>query len=308
MPPPSCHRPDPSCARSPRAIGLALGLALAAASSVRAQDAATPPAAPPAPAPASATAGPAPAPVTPPPREGTDDGPRTVTLRIVLEESPPPPTLSGELGASFSMSRTGSTSRRYAANGDLLWREPGTEVSTELRVDRELVRASDGSTTLDNDEFDISVKGRRFFDFSNWYVWLSPRLRYDRFAYYRSSQAMRTGLGHLLWLGNEASLYLEAGPGTRRVRQPDDSWTREGLFTLSARLEAELSPTMSVKFNAVNERSGKENYRTVTTSLRSRLTQRVWLKYEIAYRKALPFDAQESTSEITLDAGISYRF
>lgn len=236
------------------------------------------------------------------------DAPRTVTLRIVLEESPPPPVLSGELGATFSMSRTGSTSRRYAANGDLLWRQPGTEVSTELRLDRELVRASDGSTTLDNDEFDASIKGRRFFDFSNWYTWVSPRLRYDRFAYYRSSQAMRVGFGHLLWLGDEASLYLEAGPGTRRVRLPDDRWSSEGLFTTSVRLEAELSPTLSVKFNAVNERSGKENYRTVTSSLRTRLTQRVWLKYELAYRKALPFDAQDSTSETTLDAGISYRF
>jgi putative salt-induced outer membrane protein len=234
--------------------------------------------------------------------------PRTVTLRIVLEEAPPPPTLSGELGASFSMSRTGSTSRRYAVNGDLLWRQPGTEVSTELRVDRELVRDTGGTTTLDNDEFDVSVKGRRFFDFSNWYVWVSPRLRYDRFAYYRSSQALRAGVGHLMWLGDEASLYLEAGPGTRRVRQPDDSLTSEGLFTLAARLEAELSPTLNIKFNAVNERSGKENYRTVTASLRSRLSQRVWLKYEASYRKALPFDAPVSTSETTLDAGISYRF
>jgi putative salt-induced outer membrane protein len=250
---------------------------------------------PPAPAP---TPAPAPAP----------DAPSTITLRIVLEESPPPPVLSGELGATFSMSRTGSTSRRYAANGDLLWRQPGTEVSTELRLDRELVRAPDGTTTLDNDEFDASIKGRRFFDFSNWYGWASPRLRYDRFAYYRSSQAMRVGFGRLVWLGDEASLYLEAGPGTRRVRLPDDSWSSEGLFTTSVRLEAELSPTLSVKFNAVNERSGKENYRTVTSSLRTRLTQRVWLKYEVAYRKALPFDAQDSTSETTLDAGISYRF
>lgn len=82
----------------------------------------------------------------------------------------------------------------------------------------------------------------------------------------------------------------------------------ETLYTLSSKLDYAVSESLSIKAQVVDEHSNRENYRTLSLSLRNRLTDRLGLKYEMNYRKAFPFDSAPSQGESSFDAGLSYQF
>lgn len=218
------------------------------------------------------------------------------------------PKISAEIGLRFALSKSSYTSRRLAADGDIDYRWTRSEISSEFRVDREYVQANGGTAEINSDEYDANVKWKRMLLDNPFYSFVSPRLRYNRFGYFRSSQAWRVGLGRRFEPDPRLSLSLEVGPGIRWAQKQTGGSVFEALYGLSSKLDYELTDTLYFKFNYVDERSNRETYRTLSASLRNKITDRVWLKYEMQYRKAAPFDSAPSQAESSFDAGLSYRF
>lgn len=278
-------------------------------------------------APPPATPEPSAAPVSPPParpgvpvlrssaRPGQDLGGLTVVdLSGPAPEErhpePPPeaPVIRVDAGFTFSTTSGASTTRRYAGDGEVEYRYTRTEIAGALRFDREYVRVSGGGSSVNSDEYDGNVAWRSWLADNPFYGFISPRSRYNRYGYFRSSQSLRIGLGRR-WEPQPGNSYtLEAGPGLRWARQQNGDNVTEGLYTLTAKMDVAVSESLGFKFSVVDERSTRENYRTLATSLRSRLTDRVWLKLEYSFRRAFPFDSAPGNAESSLDAGLTYRF
>lgn len=305
------HRPTPL--RTPRlgAPGRAALLAVLLATTLPTQGQEVRDAEPPAPAPAPASApapAPAPAPSGVPVIEiPTESNLSTLTARIDTEEAP---RIKAELGLRFSMQQSDYTSRQLSADGDIDYRWTLSEVSSEFRIDREYVQSGDTAAEIQSDEYDANIKWKRKWVDNPFYGYVSPRLRYNRFGYFRSSQAWRIGFGRRFEPLQGLSLTAEFGPGLRWARKQAGGHVFEALYTLAGKLDYELTDTLTARFNLVDERSNRENYRTLAMSLRNRLTERLWLKYEVNYRKAFPFDdaPRQSQGESSFDAGLSYRF
>ncbi|RZS47402.1 DUF481 domain-containing protein [Sphaerotilus mobilis] len=224
------------------------------------------------------------------------------------EPLPEAPAIRLDAGFTFSTTSGGSTTRRYAGDGEVEYRYTRTEIAGALRFNREYVRVAGGGSSVDGDEYDGNVAWRTWLSDNPFYGFISPRSRYNRYGYFRSSQSLRIGLGRR-WEPQPGNSYtLEAGPGLRWARQQNGDNVTEGLYTLSAKVDLAVSESLGFKFSVVDERSTRENYRTLATSLRSRLTERVWIKLEYAFRRAFPFDAAPSSAETSLDAGLTYRF
>jgi putative salt-induced outer membrane protein len=218
------------------------------------------------------------------------------------------PVIRVDLGLSFALSQAAYTTRRLAGDGEVEYRYTRSEVLSEFHIDREYVQQEGSAASVSSDEYDANIKWKTWLTDNPNYIFWSPRVRYNRFGFFRSSQALRVGLGRRFEPGSSLALTFEVGPGIRWARQQAGDSVFEGMYTLSGKAELSLSDTLSFKFNIVDERSTRENYRTVTTGLRNKLTERVWLKYEMAYRKAFPFDSAPSKAESSFDAGLNYRF
>ncbi len=218
------------------------------------------------------------------------------------------PKISAEIGLRFALSKSTYTSRRLASDGDIDYRWTRSEISSEFRIDREYVQANGGAAEVNRDEYDANIKWKRMLLDNPFYSFVSPRLRYNRFGYFRSSQAWRVGLGRRFEPSPRLNLSLEVGPGIRWAQKQAGGSVFETLYGISSKLDYELTDTLYFKFNYVDERSNRENYRTLSASLRNKITERVWLKYEMQYRKAFPFDSAPSQAESSFDAGLSYRF
>lgn len=218
------------------------------------------------------------------------------------------PKIAAEFGLRFSVNQSTYTSRRLAGDGDIDYRWTRSEISSEFRIDREYVQANGGTAEIHSDEYDANIKWKRMLLDNPFYSFVSPRLRYNRFGYFRSSQAWRVGLGRRFEPDPRLSLSLEVGPGVRWAQKQTGGSVFEALYGVSSKLDYELTDTLYFKFNYVDERSNRENYRTLSASLRNKITDRVWLKYEMQYRKAFPFDSAPSQAESSFDAGLSYRF
>ena len=266
-----------------------------------------PPAPAPAPDPAPATPAPAIAPGAPVIDIPTESNLSTLAPRIDTEEAP---RIKAELGLRFSMHQSDYTSRQFSADGDIDYRWTLSEVSSEFRIDREYVQSGDAEAEIQSDEYDANIKWKRKWVDNPFYGYVSPRLRYNRFGYFRSSQAWSVGFGRRFEPLPGLSLSAEFGPGLRWARKQAGGHVFEALYSLAGKLDYELTDTLTAKLNVVDERSNRENYRTLALSLRNRLTERLWLKYEVNYRKAFPFDdaPRQSQGESSFDAGLSYRF
>lgn len=224
------------------------------------------------------------------------------------EPLPEAPAIRLDAGFTFSTTTGASTTRRYAGDGEVEYRYTRTEIAGALRFNREYVSVAGGGSSVDSDEYDGNVAWRTWLADNPFYGFISPRSRYNRYGYFRSSQSLRIGLGRR-WEPQPGNSYtLEAGPGLRWARQQNGDNVTEGLYTLSAKMDVAVSESLGFKFAVVDERSTRENYRTLAASLRSRLTDRVWLKLEYSFRRAFPFDAAPSNAESSLDAGLTYRF
>jgi putative salt-induced outer membrane protein YdiY len=262
------------------------------------------PAAPP-PAPEAPGAAPAAGSTVPVIEIATESNLSTLAPRINTEEAP---RIKVELGLRFSMQQSDYTSRQLSADGDIDYRWTLSEVSSEFRIDREYVQSGDTDAEIQSDEYDANIKWKRKWLDNPFYGYVSPRLRYNRFGYFRSSQAWSIGFGRRFEPLSGLSLSAEFGPGLRWARKQAGGHVFEALYSLAGKLDYELTDTLTAKLNIVDERSNRENYRTLALSLRNRLTERLWLKYEVNYRKAFPFDDAPSQGESSFDAGLSYRF
>ncbi len=273
----------------------------------------------PAPPPPAPVVAPAPPPGAPVVRSATRPARQIDGLTVVDLSGPAPeerhpepvpeaPTVRLDAGLNFSTSSGSSTTRRYAGDGEVEYRYSRIEIAGALRLNREYVRVASGGSSVDSDEYDGNIAWRSWLTDNPFYGFISPRSRYNRYGFFRSSQSLRVGLGRR-WEPQAGNSYtLEAGPGLRWARQQDGNSVTEGLYTVSGKVDVALSESLGFKFNLVDERSTRENYRTLATSLRSKLTDRVWLKLEYSYRRAFPFDSAPSTAESSLDAGLTYRF
>jgi putative salt-induced outer membrane protein YdiY len=218
------------------------------------------------------------------------------------------PVIRVELDGSFALSRGAYTTRRFAGDGEVEYRYTRSEVISEFHFDREYVQQPGTPSAVNSDEYDANIKWKTWLTDNPYYLFWSPRARFNRFGFFRSSQALRVGLGRRFQPGSDLALTLEVGPGIRSARPQTGASVIEGMYTVSGKIDLSLSDTLTFKFNLVDERSTRENYRTVTAGLRNKITERVWLKYEMAYRKAFPFDSAPSNAESSFDAGLSYRF
>ena len=228
----------------------------------------------------------------------------SVLPAIVVEA----PVIRVDLGASFALSRGAYTTRRFAGDGEVEYRYTRSEVLSEFHFDREYVQEAGTSSSVSSDEYDANIKWKTWLTDNPYYVFWSPRARFNRFGFFRSSQALRVGLGRRFQPGSDLALTLEVGPGVRWARPQTGPSVFEGMYTVSGKIDLSLSDTLTFKFNLSDERSTRENYRTVTAGLRNKITERIWLKYEMAYRKAFPFDSAPSNAESSFDAGLNYRF
>jgi putative salt-induced outer membrane protein YdiY len=218
------------------------------------------------------------------------------------------PVIRIDLGASFALSRGAYTTRRLAGDGEVEYRYTLSEVLSEFHFDREYVQEAGATSSVSSDEYDANIKWKTWLTDNPYYVFWSPRARFNRFGFFRSSQALSAGLGRRFQPGSDLSLTLEVGPGIRSARPQTGASVIEGMYTVSGKIDLSLSDALTFRFNLVDERSTRENYRTVTASVRNKITERVWLKYEMAYRKAFPFDSAPSNAESSFDAGLNYRF
>ena len=226
-------------------------------------------------------------------------------LPVIVVEAP---VIRVDLGASFALSRGAYTTRRFAGDGEVEYRYTRSEVLSEFHFDREYVQEAGTSSSVSSDEYDANIKWKTWLTDNPYYVFWSPRARFNRFGFFRSSQALRVGLGRRFQPGSDLALTLEVGPGVRWARPQAGPSVFEGMYTVSGKIDLSLSDTLTFKFNLSDERSTRENYRTVTAGLRNKITERIWLKYEMAYRKAFPFDSAPSNAESSFDAGLNYRF
>jgi putative salt-induced outer membrane protein len=228
----------------------------------------------------------------------------SVLPAIVVEA----PVIRVDLGASFALSRGAYTTRRFAGDGEVEYRYTRSEVLSEFHFDREYVQEAGTTSSVSSDEYDANIKWKTWLTDNPYYVFWSPRARFNRFGFFRSSQALRVGLGRRFQPGSDLALTLEVGPGVRWASPQTGPGVFEGMYTVSSKIDLSISDTLTFKFNLSDERSTRENYRTVTAGLRNKITERIWFKYEMAYRKAFPFDSAPSNAESSFDAGLNYRF
>lgn len=216
--------------------------------------------------------------------------------------------LAGDIDGQYSYNKSEYTSRRLTLAADLAYPMPQRELDGELRFDREYIKEEGTPQAINRDRYDASVKFKQFFDDEPYYVYVSPRVRHNRFGYYQSAQALRVGGGRKF--GGDGSWHasLELGTGYRVAHAEDGDNVSEVLYTTSLKASWDISEQLSLKFNGVQEQSRRETFRTMGLALRNKLTNHIGLKYELLYRRSFPFDSQEKDGELSAEFGVSYSF
>lgn len=220
----------------------------------------------------------------------------------------PEPVLSGDISTTFARNRTSYTSYHLSTALDLTYKLPGREVLTEARIDREDVRIPGSQdASVSTDEYDLSVKWKNFRPGSATYLYASPRLRYNRFSYYRNTQAIRLGVGRRIYSDDPLTLDLEIGTGYRFAQPVAGSAVRQTLSSVTTRFAYEFSRSLSMKINFSSEKAGLERYNNLVASLNTPLIGALGLKYEMSYRKIFPFDSGQLTTETSYNLALNYR-
>lgn len=229
-------------------------------------------------------------------------------LGVAQAETPVQDKLTGDVDGQYSYNKSEYTSRRLTLAADLAYPMPQRELDGELRFDREYIKEEGAPQAINRDRYDASVKFKQFFDDEPYYLYVSPRVRHNRFGYYQSAQAMRVGAGRKFGGDGNWNLSLELGSGYRVAHSEDDDNISEVLYTTSLKASWDITEQLSLKFNGVQEQSRRETFRTMSLALRNKLTNHIGLKYEVLYRRSFPFDSQEKDGELSADFGVSYSF
>jgi putative salt-induced outer membrane protein YdiY len=220
----------------------------------------------------------------------------------------PEPVLSGDISTAFARNRSSYTSYHLSTSLDLTYKLPGREVLTEARIDRESVRIPGSQeTSVSSDEYDISVKWKNFRPGSSTYLYASPRLRYNRFSYYRNTEAIRLGVGRRIYSDDPITLDLEIGTGFRFAQPATGSAVRQTLNSVTTRFAYDFSKSLSMKINFSSEKAGLERYNNLVASLNTPLIGALGLKYEMSYRKIFPIDSGQLTTETSYNLALDYR-
>jgi len=99
--------------------------------------------------------------------------------------------LEGEISLHASFSESTYTSKQFALDGSFLAKVPDGEAEGHIEVDREYVRAPGQSSSVSTDKIDSNIKRKFFLTAPDYYAYLSPRFRHDRYGYYENSLALR---------------------------------------------------------------------------------------------------------------------
>lgn len=223
-------------------------------------------------------------------------------------ETPVHDKLTGDIDGKYSYNKSEYTSRRLTLAADLAYPMPQRELDGELRFDREYIKEEGVPQAINRDRYDANVKFKQFFDDEPYYLYVSPRVRHNRFGYYQSAQAMRVGAGRKFGGDANWNVSLELGSGYRVAHAEDGDNISEVLYTTSVKASWDISEQLSLKFNGVQEQSRRETFRTMSLALRNKLTNHIGLKYELLYRRSFPFDSQEKDGELSAEFGVSYSF
>jgi len=214
----------------------------------------------------------------------------------------------GDVDGQFSFSKSEYTSRQVTLDANVSYLLPGREFEGEMTFERAYIKEEGNRASLDKDKYDANVKLRQYFEESPYYAYVSPRVRHNRFGYYQSAQALRTGLGRKFGGDGDWVVNLELGSGYRVARVEGGENVSEVLYTATLKTSWAISETLSLRFNGVQEQSRRETFRTMSLALRNKITRSIGLKYEVVYQRSYPFDALEKDGELSADFGISYSF
>lgn len=215
---------------------------------------------------------------------------------------------TGDVDGLYQFSKSDYISRQLSLSADVAYPMNGKEFDGEARFDREYVKEQGSPSTVNKDMYDASVKYKEYLDDSPYYAYVSPRIRHNRNGFYHSAQAIRTGLGRKLGGDANWDLNLELGSGYRVAHTEQGENVSEVLYTATVKATWAISESVSIKFNGVQEQSRRETFRTMSLSVRDKLTSRFGLKYEVLYSRSYPFDAFEKDGELSAEFGVGYSF
>lgn len=216
-------------------------------------------------------------------------------------------SLKGNLALNFAYEQSDYVSRQLALSSDVSYEMPGHEIGSEFMYNKKNIELPNVGYTLLSEKYDASVKWRHYLDESSYYTYLSPRIRHNQFGYYTDAKAIRVGMGKKIMLGEDSvRLLLEAGTGYRVAHLHTDEQMREVLYTVSGKIDWQLSDSLVMVFNLQHEQSAVEQYRTAKLSLRNKVTRHFGLVYEYTYARAYPFDSLDKTAEQYSTIGLAY--
>ncbi len=215
---------------------------------------------------------------------------------------------SGDVDGHYAFAQATYTTREISLSSDLTLPLPHSELDGEFRFDREYIQIKGTPLEVNTDKYDAILKYKYFLDDTPYYLYVSPRMRYDRFGFYQKAQSIRSGAGRKFGSSTALEYNLELGTGYREAMLAGQGEVSEILYIASIKGRWNASETVSVKLNWVNEWSSRESYTTLTLGVRNKLTDKLGLKYELLYRRAFPFDSQEKDGEWLSEVGLSYSF
>ena len=177
-----------------------------------------------------------------------------------------------------------------------------------MEFDREYIQAPGQSSSISTDKIDAHVKRKLFATGKDYYAYLSPRFRHDRFGYFENSLALRVGAGRRFAFERGVLVSLDLGTGYREARKFNGDRVTESLMSASASLDWKITEMAHFKFLFTHEQGAIERYQTFELSLKNKLSSILGLKYRITYTRDYPFSSLGHAGEVVADIGLSYSF
>lgn len=229
-----------------------------------------------------------------------------LVLAPAQADTPAPATAwTGDVALGLQLSDSESKTRRYTASADLSRRHARSELSLEFDLDREYVKIPGNQAELDRDRYDLRLKYRHDLQGEALFGYVSPRWRRNASGYYVQAKALRAGLGGRFQPLEPMQLTLEAGAGYRVARVEGGAAVREGLATVAAQARWQLRPGVEWRLELTHEQSRQERYRTLETSLRTKITERLGVQVRASYERGYPFSSTDPSAETNLDVSLS---
>ncbi|MBN8504608.1 MAG: DUF481 domain-containing protein [Burkholderiales bacterium] len=227
-------------------------------------------------------------------------------LAAHAEAATPVQAWTGDLALGLQLSDSESKTRRYTASADLSRRHQRSELSLEFDLDREYVKIPGNQAELDRDRYDLRLKYRHDLQDQALFGYVSPRWRRNASGYYVQAKALRAGFGGRFRPVEPLLLTLEAGAGYRVARVEGGATAREGLGTIAAQARWKLRPGVEWRLEFAHEQSRGERYRTLESSLHTRISEHLGVKVRASYERGYPFSSTDPSAETNLDVSLSY--